>query len=120
MRKLALVSALAAVLIAPIVGALALTSTSVPTKNTIPWGNSAGGGFIRAIPTPSQIGIQDGAASFADGFPPLNFAPVASGGVPPFGQDMNGILNQITAWTRWQAAGGPIRYDVSFAVAVGG
>lgn len=95
--------------------ALALTGTSPPAKNTIPWANGAGGGFIRSIPTPSQQGITAGAASFTDGFPPLNFQPVASGGVPPSGQDMNGILNFVTSWTRWMAAGGPVRYDVTFA-----
>jgi hypothetical protein len=64
--------------------------------------------------------VQAGAASLADGFPPLTFIPVDAGGVPPFGQDMNGILNQITRWTQWQAAGNPVQYDSTFAVAIGG
>jgi hypothetical protein len=33
---------------------------------------------------------------------------------------MNGILNQITKWNQWQAAGGPIRYDAAFAASIGG
>jgi hypothetical protein len=40
--------------------------------------------------------------------------------VPPFGQDMNGILNQISAWAQWDKAGGPVGYDATFSTAVGG
>lgn len=94
--------------------------SSIPVKFPIPFANSAGGGFTRPIPTASQIGIQSGAASLTDGFPPLCFQPVAAGGVPPFGEDFNGLLNPITAWNRWQSAGGPIVYDPTFQSAVGG
>lgn len=89
-------------------------------KFPIPWGNSAGGGFIRAIPVASQIGITAGAASLTDGFPPVNFTPPGAGGTPPFGQDANGILNEITLWTRWYTAGAPIGYDATFSTAIGG
>lgn len=97
-----------------------MLAASIPAKFNIPWGNAAGGGFIRTIPQASQIGVQDGAASLTDGFPPLNFTPVASGGVPPFGQDMNGILKQITQWSQWYSAGGPRKWDSAFSSAVGG
>ncbi len=86
----------------------------------IPFGASAGGGYIRQVPVSSQIGITNGAASLTDGFPPLNFLPVGSGGVPPFGQDMNGIINQITQWSRWQNAGGLTTFNSGFSTAVGG
>lgn len=93
----------------------------IPTKFNIPFGNSAGGGYIRAVPEASQIGITAGAASLTDGFPPLNFLPVGAGGVPPFGQDMNGILNQATAWDRYAScAGGLPIYDAAFSTAIGG
>jgi hypothetical protein len=97
-----------------------MLASSIPAKFPIPFGNSAGGGFIRSIPTASQIGINPGFASLTDGFPPLNFQPVAAGGVPPFGQDVNGLLNRITQWNQWQAAGGPVIYDGTFAAAIGG
>lgn len=93
---------------------------NIPAKFAIPFANNAGGGFIRPIPQASQIGVTGGAASLTDGFPPLNFAPIASGGIPPFGQDLNGLLNQSTAWDRWFSAGGPILYDATFQAAVGG
>jgi hypothetical protein len=92
---------------------------SIPAKFGIPWAANAGGAYIRAIPQASQIGITAGAASLNDGWVPLNFTQIGAGGVPPFGQDFNGILNQITAWNQWQAAGGPVGFDATFAGASG-
>jgi hypothetical protein len=94
--------------------------SSRPASFPIPFGANAGGSFIRAIPVNSQIGVQDGAASLNDGFVPDNFTPLAGGGVPPFGQDINGILKQATGWCQWLEAGSPIVYDSAFAAAVGG
>ncbi|TIR07986.1 MAG: hypothetical protein E5X32_13210, partial [Mesorhizobium sp.] len=94
--------------------------SALPTKFAVPFGASASPSYIRAIPLASQIGIVNGAASLTDGFPPLNFLPVGSGGVPPFGQDMNGILKQITQWSQWQNAGGLVPYDAAFSTAIGG
>jgi hypothetical protein len=97
-----------------------MLASSAPAKFPIPFGANAGAGFIRPIPTLSQVGVQAGAASLTDGFPASNFSPVAAGGVPPFGQDFNGILNQTTAWVQYLSAGGPINYDPVFALAIGG
>ena len=97
-----------------------LADSSAPTKIQIPFANSAGGAYIRTVPVASQIGIQNGAASYTDGFPPLNFVPVGAGGVPPFGQDMNGILNSVSSHARWWAAGGPVFYDSAYQTAIGG
>ncbi|MGE8128997.1 hypothetical protein ACQKQD_18650 [Methylobacterium sp. NPDC080182] len=97
-----------------------MQANQIPAKFPVPWGNSAGNGYIRNIPTASQQGITAGAASLADGFPPICFTAVGSGGIPPSGQDFNGILAQITAWNRWQAAGGTVPYDSTFSTAVSG
>jgi hypothetical protein len=86
----------------------------------VPFGSSASPEFTRAVPIASQIGIHDGWASFTDGFPPINALPVQAGGIPPFMQDFNGLLNAITAWVRWQNAGGPIGYDATFAAEANG
>ncbi len=94
--------------------------SDIPLKFQIPFANSAESGYIRAIPQASQIGVTNGAASLTDGFPPLTFLPVGSGGVPPFGQDFNGILNEITQWIQWQNAGGLVTYDATFSTAIGG
>lgn len=97
-----------------------MLASSIPPKFTVPFGNNAGPGFIRTIPLGSQIGITDGAASLNDGFVPLNMLPVSAGGVPPFGQDMNGVLKQITQWDQWTATGGAPQFDAAFASAIGG
>jgi hypothetical protein len=97
-----------------------MLKASIPPRFNIPFASGAGGGFIRPIPQASQIGITNGAASLTDGFPPLNFQPVASGGIPPFGEDFNGILNQISAWSQWFEAGGPINWDATFAAGASG
>jgi hypothetical protein len=55
-----------------------------------------------------------------DGFPPNAFVAVAAGGAPPWGQDFNGILRQITQWNQWQQAGAPIVYDAAFQTSIGG
>lgn len=97
-----------------------MKASDVPAKFVLPFASNAGAGFTRAIPVASQIGIQAGAASLVDGFPPVCFLPVGAGGTPPFGQDMNGLLNQVSAWSRWQGASGPVAYDATFSAAIAG
>lgn len=92
-------------------------SLTAPTKVTVPFANS---GAKNTIPVPSQIGVTSGAASFTDGFPPLTMLPIASGGIPPFGQDMNGILYDLSVYSQWQQAGGSFPFDGTFATAIGG
>ncbi len=93
----------------------AITQSASPTKFNIPWANATGVPYIRSIPQASQIGIQNCAASLTDGFPPLSFTPPGAGGCPPYGADFNGILKQITQWSQWFSAGGPVFYDSAFA-----
>ncbi len=93
---------------------------NVPAGFPIPFANNAGAGFIRTIPTASQIGITAGAASLTDGFPPLTFNPTAAGGVPPFGQDFNGILKEITAAIQGLQAGYIYGFSPTFCEAIGG
>lgn len=94
-----------------------MQASNLPTKVPLPFANS---GTKNTIPTASQIGITAGAASLTDGFPPLTFTPLASGGVPPAGADFNGILNLITGVQQWQSAGGIFKYDSAFSTSVGG
>lgn len=97
-----------------------MQSSNIPSKIPLPFAYNAGPSYKNTIPTASQIGITNGRASLADGFPPLTFTPINSGGVPPFGSDMNGILYEITAIQQWQQAGGYFAYDSSFASTIGG
>ena len=94
---------------------------SVPVKFAVPWANSAGGSYLTyPIPTASQIPITPGRASLTDGFPPLTTVPIASGGVPPFAQDMNGGLKMCSASIQWTQAGGPWIWDSTFEGNIGG
>lgn len=86
--------------------------TNTPAKLVLPFANA---GAKNTIPTASQIGITAGAASLVDGFPPLTRTPIAAGGVPPSGLDMNGILFELSAILRWANAGGGYAYDAAFA-----
>jgi hypothetical protein len=93
--------------------------SSIPQKFQIPFASSAGPGFItQPIPQAAQ---PNGRASLVTGFAEINFDPILSGGIPPWGADFNGLLYQITQWLQWAAAGGfPPAYDATFAASIGG
>lgn len=93
---------------------------NVPASFPLYWGQNAGGSYIRNIPVNSQIGITNGAASLSDGFPPDTFQPAGAGGVPPFGQDFNGILRQLSQWAQWLNAGAPVVYNSAFSASAAG
>lgn len=97
-----------------------MQASQIPVKFQVPFANAAGPGYVRPIPVASQIAVTPGAASLNDGFPPLTFVPVGSGGIPPFGEDFNGILNMITQWVQWGNAGGTVPFDATFATEIGG
>ena len=97
-----------------------MQSSNIPARIPLPFAYAAGPSYKNTIPTASQIGITNGKASLTDGFPPLTFTALSAGGVPPFGADFNGILNEITAIQQWQNAGGFFPYDSTFSTAVGG
>ena len=88
-----------------------------PTPITIPF---AASGSKNTIPTTSQIGVVDGAASYPDGFPPLCGTPLESGGKPPSRSDMNGILHGITENLRYLLGGCVPKFNAIFAAAIGG
>lgn len=93
----------------------------IPARFLKYWAQDAGDpNFVHDIPTDSQINITGGAASQQTGFPPLNFTPQDAGGIPPFGNDMNGILRMLAQWAQWMSAGGPLPYNSAFAAATGG
>lgn len=97
-----------------------MDAVDIPSKFNIPFASAAVAPYVRTIPQSSQIGVQAGAASLTDGFPPVTFDGPGAGGTPPYGEDFNGILKQITQWARWQAAGGTVPYDATFQAAVNG
>ena len=54
------------------------------------------------------------------GFPPLTRVPQSIGGIPPHGEDMNGILYSITNKLQAYDAGAKYPFDSSFAAKIGG
>ena len=66
-----------------------------------------------------QTTVDAARASYSLGFPPKNMTPVASGGVPPDGRDMNGILYEISNAALWAQAMGVMPFDAAFATDAG-
>ncbi|WP_336747905.1 hypothetical protein [Pantoea vagans] len=94
-----------------------MQNSSQPKLLPIPFADS---GSKQTIPNDSQVGITAGRASYTDGFPPLTRTPLAAGGVPPFGTDFNGVLNDITAAIRWTQSGAGYPFNADFNTAVSG
>lgn len=65
------------------------------------------------LPPDTQAVPNSGRTSLALGFPPECSKSIAEGGVPPYGQDVNGILRQITANLEWYSRGGQFAWDAS-------
>lgn len=97
-----------------------MLKSNAPAIITVPFASGAGAGYIRPVPIPSQISITPGAASWTDGFPPLTMTPSGAGGIPPFGQDMNGLLNAETLNMQWKQLGFDYAWSSSVSTAIGG
>lgn len=89
---------------------------SLPAKVPVPWASASG---APVTPTPLTTNTP-GRASWLQGFSFINMTPLIAGGVPPFGQDMNGVLQAVSAWAQWQGAGGPVAWDSAFSIEIGG
>lgn len=88
---------------------------STPDKIITPWATS---GLKDTIP--ENADPINGRAGFDLGFPPINLTPKTAGGIPPFGQDFNGIFFDVTQALQFLQAGGSFPYDGTWAAAVGG
>jgi len=77
-------------------------------------------GTKNAIPVDDQTGTIPNGASYETGFPDITMLAKDAGGLPPFGQDMNGILAEITAHTHFQNSGGRYRFDAALVAVIGG
>ena len=96
-----------------------MQASNIPAKVAIPFASGASAGYVRPIPA-TQPGGSPGTANFTTGFPPECFVPLGAGGVPPNGEDFNGILLYITEALQWLQAGGLPGYDSTFSTAIGG
>ena len=80
----------------------------------------ASDGLKNSIPDTRSGGMPLEGATYADGFPSITMTPIATGGKPPSGKDMNGILYELSAHIVWQNQGGRYKYDATLANAIGG
>lgn len=59
-------------------------------------------------------------ATWTQGFPGLTMIPLAAGGIPPRGQDVNGVLKAISEHVAFQGGGGQYRWSAEYVAAKGG
>lgn len=94
-----------------------MSGAPLPTVIPEPFANGADPSFITI---PPDTTTDPGRASFRLGFPPLTMQPVPSGGKPPFGQDVNGVMNVATAHEYFNQAGQIFPWNTTVAAAIGG
>ena len=90
-------------------------SVSEPGKIITPWAES---GLKNTIPPAANPAT--GRAGFDQGFSAINMTAKEAGGIPPFGQDFNGIFYEVTNILRYMQAGGQPTFDSALATAIGG
>lgn len=95
--------------------------TSVPPSlvAAFTFGGTAGVDYT-IIPVPSQVSVSPELASFTTGFPEATRTARTSGGIPPRGLDMNGILYMVSGHTAWQAAGMSYTFNADVVTINGG
>lgn len=82
-----------------------------------PWAQNANPANINTIPATTST---PGLASYDLGFPPVTMQAVIAGGIPPEGQDFNGILFAVTSHLYWTQSGQLFPYESAVATAIGG
>lgn len=60
------------------------------------------------------------AATYTKGFPAVTMTPIAVGGQPPSGKDMNGILYELSSHIAYINKGGSYKFDADFCKEIGG
>lgn len=90
-------------------------SVSEPVKIITPWAESG-----LKNPIPPTANPATGRAGFDQGFSAINMTAKEAGGIPPFGQDFNGIFYEVTNILRYMQAGGQPTFDAALATAIGG
>lgn len=92
-----------------------MNRTDAPKKQPVPFGINGSREDLLAT-TPAG----DNQASYDAGFPPVTMILKSAGGLPPKGQDMNQILYELSALSRWASSGALNSFDSAFATAIGG
>lgn len=90
-----------------------MQKSNAPTKLTVAFASGTGAGPVNTIPLTTNP--TSGGASYQTGFTSVNMEPIASGGVPPYGADVNGLFQNQTKAQIWQQAGYMYPFDATFA-----
>ena len=77
-------------------------------------------GQKNAIPENFSSSMESNQATWDQGFGQITMIPVAAGGLPPKGQDFNGILNQISENVVYLSKGGKFKFSTDYASSVEG
>ena len=77
-------------------------------------------GLKNTIPEVATENTPANAATYTKGFPSVTMTPIAVGGQPPSGKDMNGILYEISSHIAYMNKGGQYKFDADFCEEIGG
>ena len=77
-------------------------------------------GLKNTIPETANESTAANAATYSKGFPAVTMTPIAVGGQPPSGKDMNGILYELSSHIAYLNKGGQYKFDADFCEEVGG
>lgn len=88
-----------------------------PKILTTAWGER---GLKNNIPDRRPENGEYGSASYQTGFPDETMTPIASGGKPPSGKDMNGVLHDLSGHIVYQNAGNRYPFNAELAEKIGG
>lgn len=77
-------------------------------------------GLKNTIPETANENTATNAATYSKGFPAVTMTPIAVGGQPPSGKDMNGILYELSSHIAYMNKGGQYKFDADFCEEIGG
>lgn len=91
-----------------------------PKLITKPFADDALPSYVNEIPKENPAGAPEQNASWALGFPPITMTGINDGGLPPNGEDMNGVLRAITQHNLFIGGGGVYEFTDEYITQVGG
>lgn len=89
----------------------------------VPFANGADLAYVNNIPQTRASGDPKNKATWNAGFPPITMQPVnvdGTGGIPPSGADMNGVLNTLSSHAYFAQYGVSYDWDSNIASNLGG
>lgn len=95
-----------------------MKSTDFSPQFSEVWGENAASDTI-TYPIPTST-TTSGRASLDSGFTSVNMTVLAAGGIPPFGQDFNGILKMLSTSSQNYESGNVPTWSSDFSASIGG